>query len=72
MPSHRHGISRDDCDGGSGDHEAGAGNDTYSTYVGGGASHSHGDTGPAGGHNHTINYNAYDPYYFTLIAATKD
>jgi hypothetical protein len=59
-----HGVT-----GGSGDRF----NSTTETgSTGGGASHSHGDTGTDGGHNHTINYSNYAPFYFTLIAATKD
>jgi hypothetical protein len=42
MPSHNHGISSDDCEGGGGDFEAGPGNLRYSTYTGGGQPHNHG------------------------------
>jgi hypothetical protein len=61
--------------------KTGAGGTYYSTNsagidimenTGGGGSHTHGATGLSGSHNHTINYSAYNPYYFTVIAATKD
>ena len=40
--------------------------------AGSGVAHNHGSTGSAGTHNHTINYSNYAPYYFRIIAATKD
>jgi hypothetical protein len=48
MPSHTHGISKSACDAGSGDREAGDGNDIQSTATGGDAAHNHGNTGSAG------------------------
>lgn len=57
MPSHTHGISPDDCSGGGGDLEAGAGALAFSLPTGGSGSHTHGNTlaasgntgGPTGG-----------------------
>lgn len=55
----------------------GSGGDSYGTFgntasAGGGLAHNHGATGSGGAHNHTMNYSNYAPYYFTIIAATKD
>jgi len=49
MPSHTHGISNDNCSGGSGDNEAGPGFREVSTPTGGGNPHNHGNTYSAGG-----------------------
>ena len=45
MPSHTHGISPDDCSGGGGDLESGAGALAFSLPTGGSGSHTHGNTG---------------------------
>lgn len=45
----------------------------FSGGTGNSGAHSHGGaTGTNGNHNHTINYSSFAPYYWTVIAATKD
>lgn len=77
IPSHRHsappGLSFTSYTGG-GIVDSGNTSSAFSNtdYTGGGGSHNHGSTSTRANHNHTINYDSYDPFYFRMIAATKD